>query len=545
MLRALLLILLLVVPIHAEAIVVTCGAGFPCNPATGGCFTSWEACHFDGGVPPCIPHGECSGDPSSCFEAAIKEEATNGGLPSNWGIAPGPGSVACEMPGTLPIILALKSDFEWIGLRNYINRIDGRITRLSRAISRNNEYGNPLSARAAAAGRRLSWLYTISSLLWDLVTDPPNPNYQSFPGPSTAYPPITLPPPDATMTQTQLNEHAVWLNAMRDTAIVGRQLTEVMNNLAGALAAAEAGTPGAATWVQDLAAYWDTVAATLAQQGAAEIAARAGLSGPVVLESAGCGDAIDAATGLGVIITAGNTSYQGFLGSSAIEGTCPLAATFPASMTDDGGADAVAYAGLTTIGMAASLCAANAAYCAPSIHVTAPNGGEVLALGVPTTITWTTANQPGDVFIKVSVDTGVTWTTVATVPNSGSYVWTPSATSATALVKVKSVGAATVDQSDATFFVGSLTVTKPEGHVWDIGSAHKILWTATGFPGNVKISASWDGGTTYLNINANAPNTGTYTWTVIGPATSQFLVKIKSVVNQDIKDTSNLPSVLQ
>jgi hypothetical protein len=497
-----------------------------------------------------IPAGYIQGSPQM-FRSGMFGTISPGGYGENivfyeppspactWDIFPTPTAQPCEVTQA-QMLAAMKDDAtQWIGLSNYYRNVQARATRLNRNLA-SGKYGSPLSSRYAIASRRFAWLDTLLTGLAELVADPPNPNYQFLPGPSTAYPPVTLPGPDATITQTQINQHGAWFSTVRDVAHVGRQLAATIDNLAGAILDAEGGNPAANQWVYLLAVHADQVAATFAEKGALEIAARSGITHPTVAEDALCAIASDNQAMMKAAVQGGTTLYGAHLVyRDRDEHPCPVAASYPALLTDDGGVDAAAYASY--------LCGANPAYCPspPSILVTYPNGGQTLPLGVPTTVTWATENQPGDVYIKLSNDAGATWTTLATVPNTGTYVWTPTSTTTGALIKVKAVGDPTVDQSDAVFSVGSIAITKPEGHVWDIGLVRKIQWTASGFAGNVKISASRDNGATFFSIALDAPNTGTYNWTVTGPATTQFLVKIKAVVNPEIKDTSSLPSVIQ
>jgi uncharacterized repeat protein (TIGR01451 family) len=85
-----------------------------------------------------------------------------------------------------------------------------------------------------------------------------------------------------------------------------------------------------------------------------------------------------------------------------------------------------------------------------------------------------------------------------------------------------------------------LAVLTPNGgEVWPINSTQTIQWNPTGVSGNVKIELSRNGGTTWTVLFANTPNDGAQNWTVAGPATSQALVRISSLSNAAVKDSSN------
>jgi N-acetylneuraminic acid mutarotase len=86
----------------------------------------------------------------------------------------------------------------------------------------------------------------------------------------------------------------------------------------------------------------------------------------------------------------------------------------------------------------------------------------------------------------------------------------------------------------------SITVTAPNGgETWRIGASRSIQWSATGITGNVTIQISRDGGGTYTTIASNMPNSGAFQWTVTGPATTRALIRVSSVSQPAVQDTSN------
>jgi len=102
--------------------------------------------------------------------------------------------------------------------------------------------------------------------------------------------------------------------------------------------------------------------------------------------------------------------------------------------------------------------------------VIAPNGGEVLFVGAPTTISWTATDDVGvtSVDIYVSRDNGATYELIAAgVPNTGNYNWvvTPPASNTDATVVYESFvrivahdagGNTGQDESDAAFAIFDL-----------------------------------------------------------------------------------------
>jgi hypothetical protein len=75
--------------------------------------------------------------------------------------------------------------------------------------------------------------------------------------------------------------------------------------------------------------------------------------------------------------------------------------------------------------------------------------------------------------------------------------------------------------------------------VWRIGSIQTIQWTAAGVTGNVRILLSRDGGASYKQIATNVSNTGAFQWTVTKPATSGALIRVISIDQSNVQDTSN------
>ena len=88
----------------------------------------------------------------------------------------------------------------------------------------------------------------------------------------------------------------------------------------------------------------------------------------------------------------------------------------------------------------------------------------------------------------------------------------------------------------------SITVISPNGNdVLEIGTLQSIKWNSYNVSGGLRIQLSRDGGNTYELLDVNQPNVGFYNWTVTGPASFQAVIKITSVDDPNIFDTSDLP----
>jgi hypothetical protein len=59
------------------------------------------------------------------------------------------------------------------------------------------------------------------------------------------------------------------------------------------------------------------------------------------------------------------------------------------------------------------------------------------------------------------------------------------------------------------------------------GHRRTILWDTAGIAGDVAVLLSRDGGKTYETISAGTPNSGSFDWTVTGPASANAALKIE------------------
>ncbi|MBI3949577.1 MAG: zinc-dependent metalloprotease [Acidobacteria bacterium] len=86
----------------------------------------------------------------------------------------------------------------------------------------------------------------------------------------------------------------------------------------------------------------------------------------------------------------------------------------------------------------------------------------------------------------------------------------------------------------------SITVSVPNGgENWQTGTSQSIQWTSSNVTGNVKIELSRNGATTYETLFPDTPNDGSESWTVAGAVTTQARIKVSSVADPSINDTSN------
>ncbi len=191
---------------------------------------------------------------------------------------------------------------------------------------------------------------------------------------------------------------------------------------------------------------------------------------------------------------------------------------------------------------------------APTITVTAPNGGESWTAGTPHPITWTYKGSPGT-YVKIELyKSGIFNKTIASsvLTSAGTYNWTIPSTQVQGsdyTIKVTSTtNASYTDMSDGTFtIVGppppSITVSAPNGgESWTAGTPHPITWTYTGSPGAYVKIELYKGGVLNKSIAASVlTNNKTYNWSI--PSTqvqgSDYTVKITSTTNNSYTDMSD------
>jgi hypothetical protein len=107
---------------------------------------------------------------------------------------------------------------------------------------------------------------------------------------------------------------------------------------------------------------------------------------------------------------------------------------------------------------------------------------------------------------------------------------------------VDATGTGTITDND-----GSVTVTSPNTAVtWPIGAVRTITWTtSSNFTAGAtfRVELSRNGGTSYEVIAASVPNatstSGSFSWTVTGPTTTQGRVRVTWTVNGRVTDISN------
>lgn len=181
----------------------------------------------------------------------------------------------------------------------------------------------------------------------------------------------------------------------------------------------------------------------------------------------------------------------------------------------------------------------------PTLVLNSPNGGDSLVSGTPVTVQWASTDLTGNIRIELSRNGGTSWSPLyAATPDDGSEAWTVTGpATAQAKVRVRSVDILTLlDVSDSVFVIvqPSVIVSAPNGgEVWPIGATETIQWSSQFVGGNVRVELSRDGGATYPEVLfADTANDGSEAWTVTGPQTTTARMRVVSLADSAVADTS-------
>lgn len=182
----------------------------------------------------------------------------------------------------------------------------------------------------------------------------------------------------------------------------------------------------------------------------------------------------------------------------------------------------------------------------PIMTINTPNGGETWTIGTLQTIEWTSVNSSGAVKIQLSRDNGIHWQTlVESTDDDGSYAWNVTGPASNAcLVMISDVDGSPIDISNAAFSVldePTISLITPNGgEIWHIGEVTRVVWQSAYGGATIKIELSRDAGLSWQALATDAPNNGSWPWTVTAPASKSCFIRITDV-QTNISDTSNAP----
>jgi len=177
-----------------------------------------------------------------------------------------------------------------------------------------------------------------------------------------------------------------------------------------------------------------------------------------------------------------------------------------------------------------------------------PNGGDTWGTGIPHVISWYSINVI-NVNLEYSIDNGNGWSLIASsvVAANGSYNWVvPAVNSSECRLRITDADSATInDTSDLSFTIFSpyITVIAPNGNeTISVNSVCSIFWEVSADINFILIDYSINSGSNWVPIQSEAyPATvGRYDWLVPNNPSVNCLVKVRSFVNSEIYDVSDV-----
>ena len=174
------------------------------------------------------------------------------------------------------------------------------------------------------------------------------------------------------------------------------------------------------------------------------------------------------------------------------------------------------------------------------------DGTTLFSVGAYTANTWHTvtmefndATQPNAFRAKLGAGNFTQWFPAA---NGGSYsvinrvrVEARQLAPLTAQLQIDDIREGSVAAVVSTIALVDAGLT---GSTMFVGEVKPLQWSTTDYTGNINLLASRDAGLTFQTIAQGVPDTGTYNWTVTGPASSQCRIKTCLASSPTICDTS-------
>jgi hypothetical protein len=186
---------------------------------------------------------------------------------------------------------------------------------------------------------------------------------------------------------------------------------------------------------------------------------------------------------------------------------------------------------------------------AKPITLTSPKGGDVWTVGSTHDITWTSTGVGEFVKLEISTNGGSSWKDLdSRTRNDG--IWdgwiVPDTPSSKCLIRVSDYSDSSVnDTNDSPFTIGagpSVALTSPKsGEVWEKGSTHDITWTSKGVGEFVKLEISFDGGSSWKDLDSRTRNDGIWDeWIVPDTSASGCLIRVSDYSDSSVNNTKEI-----
>jgi hypothetical protein len=188
------------------------------------------------------------------------------------------------------------------------------------------------------------------------------------------------------------------------------------------------------------------------------------------------------------------------------------------------------------------------------VTVTAPNTAVSWRVTTKQNITFTHNQGIGQQMnIDISRDSGSTWSRIATLTTTsattGTYSWVVSGppTSLARIRVASATNAQVADMSDVNFTIvnPTITVTAPNTAVsWRTGDTKNITFSHNMGVGQVaNIEVSRDAGSSWgpvASITTTSATSGTFSWVVAGPPTTQARIRVTWATDPTVGDASDV-----
>jgi photosystem II stability/assembly factor-like uncharacterized protein len=174
-----------------------------------------------------------------------------------------------------------------------------------------------------------------------------------------------------------------------------------------------------------------------------------------------------------------------------------------------------------------------------------PNGGEQIAAGINSNITWN-AIGISNIAIEYSINNGVSWQLIETgvLASTGTYSWNvPNWFSNSVKIRIRDVGNASMNDQSAVFFSiiePSISFSSfPVGATFDLFTNFNLYWTSIGISTQLlKLEYSVNNGTNWVTFATGVANTGSYNWSINCPPNSLCIFKVSVENAPAINDIS-------
>ncbi|MDK9700303.1 MAG: S8 family serine peptidase [bacterium] len=187
---------------------------------------------------------------------------------------------------------------------------------------------------------------------------------------------------------------------------------------------------------------------------------------------------------------------------------------------------------------------ANFSIVQPSVWVISPSGGEELLVGDGALVRWGHSEVTGNVVVELNRRyPSSDWSSLGTANVSTGYleytVTGPATSIARIRVRTESGDISSVSEEDFSILQPSISLSSPNGgEVWTFGANQTISWSSSHISGGVSIAINRSYPSSAWTVLSETNNTGSFNWLVTSPGSSNTRIRVVSLSNPSIGDTS-------